>query len=117
MNKEVCDFINNMVYNEEIRKLFMAGYCYHFANILKSTFNRGEVCICFPFGHFVWLDIDNTAYDAGGIHTGDQKAYIPEEFLGNCIYDFKHIPGKVHNTSEKEIDEIWHKYCQAKGSI
>lgn len=112
MNKEVCSFINTMVRSEEIRNLFMTGYCYHFAHILKSTFNRGEVCICFPFGHFVWLDTDDTAYDADGVHTGDQKAYIPEKFLGNCIYDFKHIPGKTHNTNEKEINDIWKEYYE-----
>ena len=91
MDNEVCGFIKNMVHNEEIRKLFMDGYCYHFANILKTTFDRGEVCICFPFGHFVWVDTDGTPYDAESVHTGDQKAYIPEKFLGDCIYDFNAV--------------------------
>ena len=53
MNNEVCTFINTIVHSEEIRNLFMTGYCYHFAHILKATFERGEVCMCFPFGHFV----------------------------------------------------------------
>lgn len=99
-----------MVHSEEIRSLFMKWYCYHFVHILKATFESGEVCICFPFGHFVWLDEDGVAYDADGVHVVDQKAYIPERFLGDCIYDFKHISGKVRNTTKEELDNIWKEY-------
>ena len=47
-NEKVLNFIADFIYyqpnNENlIYNQFRAGYCYHFAQILKNTFNRGEI--------------------------------------------------------------------------
>ena len=118
MKTEVLGFISkfmlhqgtNSESSEVLRKQFMAGYCYHFAHILKSTFNRGTVCWCAPFGHFIWMDEDNTAYDIEGEYVGDNLYFIPESYLGDCLYDFLRIPNKGHNTTQDEITEIIRKY-------
>lgn len=94
---------------EIIRSTFCAGYCWHFAHLLKDTFNRGEVCLAAPFGHFVWLDED-VPYDGGGIYDGEAVYFIPESYLGDGIQDFTHIPGVSHDTTIEEIMDIIHRY-------
>lgn len=96
---------------EIIRSTFMAGYCYHFAHMLKHAFKRGEVCIAAPFGHCVWVDENGTAYDAEGMNFGEQVYNIPESYLGDAIKDFTHIPGEmVPPLTQKDIVGIIRKY-------
>ncbi len=110
-DSNILSFIKEFKTSEEIRNHFAAGYCWHFAHILKATFGRGEVCIKFPYGHFVWVDTNEVAYDIDGVaELEDAKAFIPESFLGNCLEDFKHIPGQIHNTSMSELEDIWQRY-------
>lgn len=97
-------------YEEYLRKKFRAGYCWHFAHMLKATFNRGEVCWAAPYGHFVWVDIDRTPYDIEGVYFGEAKYFIPESFLGNAIDDFRHIKGIIFNATEEDIKNIIEKY-------
>lgn len=97
-------------YDEYLRKKFMAGYCWHFAHILKATFNRGQVCWTAPYGHFVWVDIDKTPYDIEGVYFGEAKYFIPESFLGNAIDDFKHIRERIFNAMEEDIQKIIEEY-------
>ena len=112
-NPIVKEFISNMVDSEDRRELFMCGYCWHFAHMLQTTFDRGEVCLCYPFGHFVWIDEDEIPYDAEGIRVGHEETYyIPEKYLKNAIDDFKHIPNISHNTTKKEIEEILNNYLK-----
>lgn len=97
---------------EELRKLFTQGFCWQFAKMLQATFDRGTVCMAFPKGHMVWVDDDGTAYDIDGIDITECYYYIPEEYLGNQIINFKHIPHKwVIPATREEVLEIAKRYC------
>lgn len=116
-DKDVLQFIydfNNMQYNpsdekksaiiiEGIYNQFANGYCYYFASMLKTAFNRGEICIAAPLGHIVWVDENNVPYDICGCNESECDYYIPVFMLGDMIKDFKHIPNDEHNTTKDEI--------------
>ncbi len=101
---------------EILRKKFRAGYCWHFAHILKDTFGRGEICWTAPFGHMVFLDSDNTAYDIEGRYEKDDHEcfyLIPESYLGSFINEFTHVRGSIVPTSTKQdLTRIVKKYCK-----
>lgn len=88
--------------HEVIRSTFRAGYCWHFAHLLKATFGRGEVCWAAPFGHFVWVDENGVPYDVEGLNMGEQDYNIPERYLGGFIKDFTRIPGEACPCASKE---------------
>lgn len=109
---QVLQFIADMKFrcgNENasiIEKLFSAGYCWYFAHILKLAFERGQVCYAYYENHFVWLDgiseVDDVAYDIHGVN----KCWghlIPEELLGNGIWDFKHVANMQSGMEDQEI--------------
>lgn len=88
---------------ETIRSTFRAGYCYYFAHMLKLAFDRGCVCWTAPFSHFVWVDEDGMPYDIEGVYSGEADYLIPEEYLEDTIWTFKHIPdddGPLRDTDE-----------------
>lgn len=95
----IVDFTCHATQTEEeyeiIRSTFRAGYCWHFAHILKDTFRRGEVCWAAPFGHFVWVDDNKVPYDIEGLYDGEALYFIPESYLGKYVHDFTHIPGYI----------------------
>lgn len=119
-DKDVLQFIynfNNMQYNssdkkksdiiiEGIYNQFANGYCYYFASILKTAFNRGEICIAAPFGHIVWVDENNVPYDICGCNDSECDFYIPVFMLGDMLKDFKHVPNDEHNTTSDEITAL-----------
>lgn len=83
-NEQVVTFIANILYdkrNEQdtIRSFFRAGYCYYFANLLKTAFGRGIICQAEPFGYMVWVDEDGCAYDVNGPY--DLKEHEWAEFM------------------------------------
>lgn len=112
--KFIMDFSTCTANTEEqyeiIRSLFRAGYCWHFAHLLKTTFGKGEVCVAAPFGHFVWKDDNDVTYDIEGVYCGEAFYFIPESYLGDALQDFMHIPGVNHNANEDEIMGIIHQY-------
>lgn len=85
---------------------FESGYCYYFAHMLKLAFKRGEVCWAAPYGHIVWVDENDVPYDISGVNESETDDYIPEYMMGDTILDFKHIAGRVHNTSDQEIAKM-----------
>lgn len=115
---EVIYFINKFINHSEnindhefIYNQFRRGYCYYFAYMLKEAFNRGKVCWCAPLGHIVWVDDDGTPYDIDGINYSEVIAYIPIEYLGEYVDDFKHIQNpRTNGITKKEIIEICKKY-------
>lgn len=103
-NKEnVLTFIDNIYQGkEDIRRLFRCGYCFYFACILKEAFQRGEICWAAPFGHIVWKDIDDTAYDIEGEYCGEAFYFIPISYLGDLVEEFRHIPEKEYPIATRE---------------
>lgn len=107
-SNEVLDFIND-IYNsqpeengEAIRALFHNGYCYYFAQMLKMAFNRGIVCLAYPFGHIVWLDDDGKAYDIEGISISEYEKLVDIDCLPELKYDFMHVRGLDSLTDIRE---------------
>lgn len=100
---------------EVIERLFASGYCYYFALMLQDAFKRGVVCNN-GRSHFVWLDGTNPntdiAYDISGVYA-DYEVLIPAKAMGECIYDFVHVPGLVHNTSKEEIEYLTNLFKNA----
>lgn len=121
---QVLQFITNFVTHaasteeeyEIIRSTFRAGYCYHFAVMLKAVFKRGEVCWAAPFGHFVWVDDNGIPYDVEGMNFGEQLYNIPESYLGGMIKEFMHVPGdKIPLVTDEDIIKIIRQYEDDNG--
>lgn len=79
-------------YNNVIQPLFRSGYCYYFAIMLKDAFNdEGELCLCCPYGHIVWM-YKGVPYDIEGVYNGEAELFIPLRFLSTVdIMSFKHV--------------------------
>ncbi len=123
-DKIVLEFIADFLYHgaphilleqssESIRSTFRDGYCFYFANMLQTAFQRGTICWAAPFGHIVWLDDNNIPYDIEGVNESECEAYIPISFLGESIKDFKHIPNETFNASDEYIQNIIKQYKQS----
>lgn len=114
-DRQVIEFIADFKFRcgEEhshiIEHLFNAGYCWFFAHMLKQAFGRGKVCFAYYEGHFVWLDgkseTDDFAYDILGVNKSWEHL-IPEELLGDGIWDFKHVRGKQSDMEDKDISRL-----------
>ena len=111
---------------ESLREKFRCGYCYYFAHMLQTAFNRGTVCWAAPFGHFVWVDEDAdkyaTDYDKikvydieGKYNPKDHDTFylIPEKYLGEHVRDFLHTPEsrKFKGSSKTDLINIIKNYC------
>lgn len=123
-NKNVMQFIedfydrlgeNNESDKKSIRNQFMVGYCYYFAQILKSAFNRGNVCWVVGESHIVWVDTDGIAYDADGVfnkYDGSidnwyNGSLIPENLIAPYMKTFKHVSSDEYSRSDHEwFDEF-----------
>ena len=109
-NKQILYFIANFVYHHGIDReetminQFRAGYCYHFAMMLKNMFNDGEIYWCAPFGHMVYMH-DNIPYDIEGVNDSDCDYYIPIEYIKDGI------------TSDIRVVEYDRVYIKQKGVI
>lgn len=98
------EFISNSTNNftdETIRQKFRNGYCWHFAHMLKSTFDTGRVCLAYPFGHFVY-EYGGSYFDIEGYYSGESETFIPEEYLGEHLENFIHRGVSVETT----LDDI-----------
>ena len=115
----IYDFVWKKAASEEeyemIRSLFMDGYCYYFATMLKTAFNRGEICWCAPFGHFVWVDENDVPYDVEGVSTAEAEYYIPESYIAEGIDDFKHVQGKNFGATKAYIGNAIEQYKKDRG--
>ena len=117
--KEVFEFINRFIKKSEVagieysslRSLFMNGYCFYFASMLKAAFERGEIYTTDPFDHVVWRDTDNRYYDIDGEYIGEAKVMIPVTDPFCTIKDFKHLKKETSFSITKEqIDFLIDKY-------
>ena len=115
-DKNIIQFISGILFHgaggvltedsvETTRNLFEAGYCYYFAKMLEEAFPNGEICLCYPYGHLVYVH-EGFAYDINGVSDAEYEMYIPIKHIGEAILDFKHIPTMEYNISDEEIEEI-----------
>lgn len=120
-NKEVLYFIADFYYAngktdeeaESLRKQFRAGYCYHFATILKDIFQRGEICWCAPISHIVWCDDDGTPYDIEGVNFSECEEYIPVSFIGDSLKGFMHVRS-FRDIPMRDAQELMNEYRESK---
>jgi hypothetical protein len=114
-NKQILWFIANFAYFNMkapaarfIFEQFRAGYCLHFAMILKELFH-GEICWAAPFGHIVYMH-DRIAYDIEGVNISDCDYYIPISYIKDGLKDFTRVPGHTFNASEEYIQDAIDRY-------
>lgn len=124
VNLEVIKFIDAVAnfpdldghQGTHITHLFCNGYCYYFANMLKTAFG-GRICWPQDRGHIVWVDCDEDcsvnelqnaiAYDITGVFQ-DYKRLWPVEYLGETIAGFIHSEYTFHlNTDFAEACEFY----------
>lgn len=116
-NRSVLEFIFNFWFaagtdiasQNTIITLFLHGYCYYFALMLKDAFQDGEICWAAPFGHIVFL-YQGLAYDIEGLYAGESDLFVPVSRLGRAIDDFRHVPGVQYNATDQEIARIMVEY-------
>ena len=102
-----------------LQQQFTNGYCWHFANILKSTFQRGTINVMFPdANHIVWTDNDGLSYDINGV-VNNTLILVPTNFLENSfpefLNNFRHAISFKHCKITKElITTIIEKYKKEK---
>jgi hypothetical protein len=117
-DREVLKFIAGIRYHagekceDAYHSLFMSGYCYYFALMLKDAFGRGELCYLWDEGHIVWKDENGIAYDYDGGFVTKENLLVPIRYFGDGMYDFRHIPGKSCNASREFIDKCYEKFLQ-----
>lgn len=115
-DKDVIHFIANVLFHgalgvriedsiETIRSLYEAGYCYYFARMLEEAFPGGQVCLCFPYGHIVYI-YDGIAYDICGISDAEYEMYIPVTELDEALVGFKHISKQTVTVSRDDLRRI-----------
>lgn len=117
-DKKVLDFIKNFslsfgieTYDEVMYPLFTSGYCYYFANMLKSAFDVGTLCLCYPYGHIVYMK-DYVPYDITGEYEGEEKLFIPIKYLDKeDLENFKHTSDKVNKKTKEYTESVANKYC------
>ncbi len=124
MNKEVLNFIEQFLGGQYASKhdrellvdKFTAGYCYYFAHILQTAFERGIVCWAAPLNHFVWKDsLDGQAYDINGCFNPKERGamyLIPENFAEAVLSEYKHV-GQAPAVSKEQIIDVVKHYCKA----
>lgn len=112
--RQVCKFITF-----SSASWVSSDYSYQFASILKSSFNRGEICLAYPSNTMVWVDVDGCAYNHNGLinNDGHKFLFIPESYL-TCVdlQNFKHVDCVTGNfrgyDSEIHYTDIVYDYCK-----
>lgn len=100
----------NGVYSCNLGHVFVTGYCYHFAHILKAAFRRGEVYICAPNSHVVWRDVDNRYYDFDGEYVNHSVTYVPVTDPVSHWEDFARNGIEHEGATEEDIQYLIAKY-------
>lgn len=106
----IADFINHSGNDEIMQNLFHNGYCYYFAHMLKVAFQRGNVCLAAPYGHFVWVDENGVPYDIEGVNITEAEYYIPEKFMGEMVKDFLHIRNVSYKATKDDVANLMALY-------
>lgn len=81
------EIVINKLLNPIIR-FYTEGMCYWFAKMLNDAYPGGRMCVKSGYGHIVYY-YEGKIYDIEGIHL-EKAEYIPIEYFGDKIDDFKH---------------------------
>ena len=68
---------------------YAKGLSYHFAEMLKRSYGRGEIVLAAPESHMHWIDTDGVAYD---ILSTDNKFSLFGGINKNELTDYLYIP-------------------------
>lgn len=87
-----------------------AGFCYHFAMILKTTFKRGKIVWVCPKNHFAFLDDDGILYDYLGAYRYNWIYLIPEDEMDydKFIRTYLRLPLRDPKSSQLSKDAFGH---------
>ncbi|MCM1215101.1 MAG: hypothetical protein NC548_11340 [Lachnospiraceae bacterium] len=97
--------------DESTIRLFSAGYCWYFAHMLDLAFPaKGQVCLVYPYGHFVFIDRMGVPYDIRGVYTGDCEYFVPDHYIGDAVDSFKHVKDNCPDRI-KEVQNIITALC------
>ena len=91
MEQTVLAFIDKFkeLYKEQLEDIFVDGWCYYFAVILKARF-AGRIYYLPIENHFV-CKIGELFYDVKGIFVPEEEAYPWDEYKYEDILHVKHI--------------------------
>lgn len=124
---KVIEFISGVLFHgalrvttndsvETIRSLFEAGYCYYFAKMLEDAFPGGIACLCYPFGHVVYV-YEGVAYDIGGVTDAEYESFIPLTWMRDGVNDFRHVPGIKCSLTADKLEDLAQKYKRSGQKI
>lgn len=124
---KVIEFISDVLFHgvlrvttndsvETIRSLFEAGYCYYFAKMLEDAFPGGTVCLCYPFGHIVYV-YEGVAYDIDGVIDAEYESFIPLTWMRDGVNDFRHVPGIQCSLTADKLEDLAQKYKRSGQEI
>lgn len=115
VNIRIVSFIGQVLFQQSscidestntIKNLFSCGYCYYFAKMLEDAFPGGELCICYPVNHIVYV-YEGVGYDINGVSNMLCECCIPIKEFGKGINDFRHVPDQEYNMPDNEEASIY----------
>lgn len=124
---DILDYINNLITNrgtltkkeeEGVRKTFRSGYCYMFANLLKTAYPGGQIMLAFPHSHVVY-QFRGKVYDIEGEIDMSKVDHIlipvTKGIFGLDLYDkfrygFMHVEDPEEPISISEMMTIYINY-------
>ncbi len=124
---DILDYINNLRTNrgtlskkeeEGVRKTFRSGYCYMFANLLKTAYPGGQIMLAFPHSHVVYQFRGNV-YDIEGeidmskvdhILIPVTKGIFGLDLYNKFRYGFMHVEDPEEPISISEMMTIYINY-------
>lgn len=97
-----------------ICSMFENGY--YFAKILEDVFPGGTICLCYPYGHIVYV-YREVAYDIGGVSDAEAERYVPLSMVIEAgVRVYKRLPGPAIVLTKFEKNAIEH-LCGETGVV
>ena len=81
---------------------YAEGLSYHFAEMLKRSYDRGEIVLAAPESHMYWIDTDGIAYDI--FSTDDNKFSLFRGINKNEHTDYLYIP--IDHLNKTTLDKF-----------
>lgn len=95
---------------EPLEKLFLNGYCLHFAKMLETAYPGGWICNDYRYGHVVYV-YEKHIYDI----TGDITKKMKKMKYPRCFIPIECLPGELKRfTHNKELKRETEKEIRTK---